>query len=84
MVQKTTGVAVANGRFVGGGFPIAPKAFLNDGKLDISVVPKLPAIELMVAGLNFVLGRHEREDRVQTFQATAVHIRACAAGAIQR
>ncbi len=68
------GLAIANGRYVGGGFPIAPHAKLDDGLLDITVVPMLPFVELMASGLNFVLGNHELEERVQMFQAHSVHI----------
>jgi len=31
---EALGLAIANGRFVGGGFPIAPNATLDDGLLD--------------------------------------------------
>ncbi|GIX00037.1 MAG: hypothetical protein KatS3mg111_3369 [Pirellulaceae bacterium] len=62
------GVAIANGRFVGGGFPIAPQALLDDGWMDITVIPVLPTIELMVAGLNFTLNP-QSEERIRTFRA---------------
>lgn len=48
-------VFVTNGRFVGGGFPIAPAARLDDGWLDITLVPVLPTLQMLAAGLNFML-----------------------------
>lgn len=68
------GLAIANGRFVGGGFPIAPRACLNDGLMDITVVPLLPPLELMAAGLNFTLGRNHREDRIRSYSGKRVHV----------
>ncbi len=72
----TLGLAVANGRYVGGGFPIAPRALLNDGLLDVTVLPVLPMFELMAAGLNFTLGREHRDARVQHYRARRVRIHA--------
>ncbi|MFP4417593.1 MAG: diacylglycerol/lipid kinase family protein [Chitinispirillaceae bacterium] len=76
MALNAYGLAIANGRFVGGGFPIAPCACLNDGLMDITIVPVLPHLELMAAGLNFTLGRNHREDRIRTYTGRKVHIKA--------
>jgi YegS/Rv2252/BmrU family lipid kinase len=51
------GVAVANGCYLGGGFTIAPQAILNDGLLDITVVPVTESVlELVSSGVGFALG----------------------------
>ena len=68
------GVVIANGRYVGGGFPIAPKATMYDGKLSIIIIPVLPALELLSVGLNYTLGRTATMSQVKTFEATRVHI----------
>ncbi len=68
------GVAIANGRYVGGGFPIAPKALLNDGLMDVTVIPVLPTFELMAAGLNFTLNPDAPGSRISTFQARKVRL----------
>lgn len=73
--REAYGIAVANGRFVGGGFPMAPRAAVNDGLLDITLVPVLPMLELMAAGLNFTLGREQQADRVEHYQARHVEVR---------
>jgi diacylglycerol kinase (ATP) len=53
--ESVYAVFVTNGRFVGGGFPIAPAARLDDGWLDITLVPVLPTLQLLAAGLNLML-----------------------------
>jgi lipid kinase YegS len=43
-------LAVGNGRFAGGGIPVAPQAIADDGLLDVSVLTELPTgTELLVA-----------------------------------
>ena len=42
-------LAVANGRQAGGGHPLCPDALLDDGLLDVRVLPKLPDDELAQA-----------------------------------
>lgn len=39
MRLATYGVVVSNGRFAGGGVPVAPRARLDDGLLDVLVIP---------------------------------------------
>jgi len=39
-------LAVGNGRQAGGGHPLCPEALLNDGLLDVRILPKLPNDEL--------------------------------------
>lgn len=73
---STFGVAVANGRFVGGGFPIAPRALLNDGFLDVTTIPVLPTLELMAAGLNLTLGREQSDDRLRTHRVRCLQFQA--------
>lgn len=53
------GLAIANGRFVGGGFPIAPAAYLDDGLLEVTLIPVLPTLELLAAGIDVALGATE-------------------------
>ena len=70
------GLTIANGRYVGGGFAIAPTADISDGLLSITAVPVLPTMELLAAGLNFTLGRHEEANRVRTFKSRRAVVRA--------
>jgi diacylglycerol kinase family enzyme len=68
------GLAIANGRFVGGGFPIARNAFVNDGLLDVTVIPVLPATELLAAGMSYMAGRSSGGRRLQNFRSARVHV----------
>jgi len=38
---------VANARFIGGGYEIAPAALIDDGLLDVLVVPRMPMLEFV-------------------------------------
>jgi len=51
-------VVIANGRFVGGGLPIAPDADPSDGFLEVVLIPKLCAPEIAVLAAEIVLGKH--------------------------
>lgn len=68
------GIVIANGRYVGGGFPIAPKATLVDGKLSIVVIPVLSALELLSAGLTYTVGSPPTMGQIKTFETTRVRI----------
>lgn len=63
------GFWLANGQYTGGGFPVAPEALLDDGMLDVVVVPSMPALELLAAGVDLTLVGAEQSDRLLTFRA---------------
>ncbi len=68
-------LAVANGRFVGGGFPIARTAQIDDGILDLTTAPPLEPGEFLTAGMDFALGREESNPLVQAYSARSVGLR---------
>jgi diacylglycerol kinase (ATP) len=68
------GVYLANGRYVGGGFAVAPDALLDDGLLDVTAVPALSAWELLAAGMRITLGGNARDERLPRFRASRVHL----------
>ena len=70
------GLAVANGRYLGGGFPIAPQAMLDDGLLEITAIPQLPTLELLAAGLEYALEQPHHSQRLASFRARTVLVRA--------
>ena len=72
--SRVFGLAIANGRFVGGGFTIARDAYLDDGFLDVVVVPVLPTMDLLAAGLNYVTGLVGGADSIRTFKARSVSV----------
>ncbi len=51
-------VVIANGRYVAGGVPIAPEAALDDGLLDVILIPKTSATDLTMIVAQIVLGKH--------------------------
>ena len=57
-------LVVANGRYVACGIPIAPEAVLDDGLLDIILIPERPAGQLALLMGQIVLGEHLRSESV--------------------
>ena len=57
-------VVVANGRYVGGGTLIAPEASIDDGLLDIVLIPQRPATELAVLAAQVAMGTHLTSDAI--------------------
>jgi len=51
-------LVVANGRTMGGGIPIAPAAKLDDGLMDIVIVPAIPRPKFSVVIPQILVGRH--------------------------
>lgn len=47
---------VSNGRTIGGGIEIAPDAKLDDGLIDVMVIPAAPLSDLLMAGIEAVTG----------------------------
>jgi len=57
-------VVVANGRYVAGGTLIAPEASIDDGLLDIVLIPQRPAPELALLAAQVTLGTHLTSDAI--------------------
>lgn len=57
-------VVVANGRYVAGGMLIAPEAAIDDGLLDVILIPKRPAPELALVVAQIALGTHLSSDAI--------------------
>ncbi|HJZ86015.1 MAG TPA: diacylglycerol kinase family protein [Polyangia bacterium] len=51
-------VAVANGRFFGGGMMIAPEAKLDDGRFDVVELGDFSRLELLTGGMKVYRGTH--------------------------
>jgi diacylglycerol kinase (ATP) len=60
---------IANGRFVGGGLPIAPEADPADGLLDVILIPERPKAETALLAAQILLGKHVPSNGV-TFRRT--------------
>lgn len=70
--QEVYALCVANGRCAGGGFVIAPTAKLDDQKIHVTILPALSMVEMLDAGLNFVLTNEDAEQRIVTYDAQTV------------
>lgn len=55
-------LVVSNGRFLGGGIQAAPKAFLNDGFMNVLMVPDLPLPRLAALLSQVISGTHPEEE----------------------
>ena len=49
---------VANGQFVAGGTQVAPEAKIDDGQLDLVLVPERPLSEMVVMAAQMLVGTH--------------------------
>ena len=63
--------AVCNSRTIGGGYPIAPGARIDDGLLDVFVVRQMPTLEFVGMLQRIAMGEHEGDDRVLQFSASS-------------
>jgi diacylglycerol kinase (ATP) len=57
-------VVVANGRYVAGGRMIAPEASIDDGLLDVVLIPKRSAPELALLAAQVAMGTHLSSDAI--------------------
>ncbi len=67
-------VAMANGRYFGKGMKVAPDARIDDGLLDIVLVPPVPLWQLPIRLPQFLTGRHVHLKQVRTLKAHKVRV----------
>ena len=70
--QEVYAFCVANGRCAGGGFIIAPTAKLDDAKVHVTVLPAMSTVEMLDAGINFMLTEEDAAERIVTYEASSV------------
>ena len=68
-------VVIANGRFVAGGLPIAPKADPGDGLFDVILIPKRSAGEMLMLATQIVLGKHFSNSAIVFRRAKKIALR---------
>jgi diacylglycerol kinase (ATP) len=71
---ETYNLVVSNGRFVAGGIPAAPQAELDDGLLDLMIVPATTGPKLALLVPQVLLGRHLGSDLLVFRKATRIEI----------
>jgi diacylglycerol kinase (ATP) len=65
---------IANGRYVAGGTPVAPDALVDDGLLDIVLVPQRPMSEIAVMAAQMLIGKHLASDAIVFRRAAKISI----------
>jgi diacylglycerol kinase (ATP) len=68
-------IILANARYVGGGIPVAPQALLNDGLVDVIIVPVMKMTQLALLAPRILLGEHTDSDLLIYRRARKVVIR---------
>jgi YegS/Rv2252/BmrU family lipid kinase len=66
-------VAIANGRYFGGGMKIAPNAEVSDGKFDVVSLGDIPFRKSLLQGHHLYAGTHLKLDKVSSRRAQSVH-----------
>ncbi|MFL0268434.1 diacylglycerol/lipid kinase family protein [Candidatus Clostridium radicumherbarum] len=67
-------VAVANGRYYGGGINVAPKANLKDGFFDVCLIKRVGRLKILGLFPKVINGTHETIKEVNFKNGKAVHI----------
>ncbi|MFA7096087.1 MAG: lipid kinase YegS [Gammaproteobacteria bacterium] len=70
-------LSVGNGRQAGGGFQVCPGALLDDGLLDVVIVPEVGTEKLLALARDLLrLGRDSGFEQVVTFRTPRLEVRA--------
>ncbi len=71
---KLTELALANGRFFGGGMMIAPNAEIDDGRLDIILIEDMKKMELLKCLPQVYSGKHQSHPKVRMYKGQKIDI----------
>lgn len=71
---ETYNVVISNGRFVAAGIPVAPQSELDDGYLDLMLVPGNSIPQLAFLASQVLLGRHLESDLALFRKARSIEI----------
>ena len=66
--------AICNARFIGGGYPIAPAALIDDGLLDVFLVKRTPTLEFVALLQKIAAGQHAQDDRLLHFRVASLDV----------
>lgn len=65
---------LGNGRQAGGGFSVAPKAVINDGLLDLMIIPEMQADLLTLIAEYSQMTRLDKSDRILYIQVPSLNL----------
>lgn len=71
---KNTLLALANGRYYGGGMKVAPDADLQDGLLDICAIDKLSRAKMFILFPKLIKGKHHQIKEVTFYKGKKVTV----------
>jgi diacylglycerol kinase (ATP) len=71
---RARSVIVGNGRFAGGGVPLTPTASLDDGLLDLFVLPDLDLAEMGLLLPRLLIGHHQDQETIFVRRARRVEL----------
>lgn len=71
---RSTLLAVANGKYYGGGMKVAPFADLQDGLLDICVINSLSRVKMLLLFPKLIKGKHDEIKEVSFLKGRKVQI----------
>ena len=66
--------AVCNARFIGGGYPIAPAALIDDGLADVLMVPDVSMLDFLGVLQRIASGQHGESSDLLHFRAAAFEL----------
>lgn len=67
-------VAIANGKYYGGGMMIAPDANVTDGLLDIVVIKDLPKLEVLKVFPKIFSGKHIQHSKAEVYRGKKIYL----------
>ncbi|WP_032120720.1 diacylglycerol/lipid kinase family protein [Clostridium amazonitimonense] len=75
MKRKAILIAIANGKYYGGGMKVAPNAEISDGNLDICVVNNMNRLRLLRLFPKLIDGTHGEVEEVEFFKGKDILIK---------
>jgi len=75
--ERSLVVAIANGRFFGGGMPIAPEANISDGILEVVTLPWRPYPAILKLAVDLYRARHPGRNDVNVRKGKRISVVTC-------
>lgn len=72
IILNSTLLALANGRYYGGGMKVAPQADIQDGLLDICVINKLSRLKMLILFPKLIRGKHNEIKEVTFYKGKKI------------
>lgn len=72
--DELTGIVISNGNYTGGGMRLTPDAKLNDGYLDILLIPAMTKKEMLSVFPGIYSGRHLKDPRFRCYRIKSLKI----------